>query len=276
MAKCETKYQTAWQKAEQKAANAGGACPTTGDQAAVQGVAGAFTDNVAAHLGGAALDDCPTSLDTCESDLSTSESNLSTCESNLSACLGGPLAPLLRTGQTTAYGTGSDGDLQKGVARAYTDNGDGTITDNTTGLMWEKKDRSGGIHDVDNSYTWSGTSYGGTNIMDGTITTTFLAALNAGDGFAGHTDWRIPNQNELLSLVNYENVNPSVDAAFNTSCAASCTLLTCSCTKSSYYWSSTTYRGFPDFAWGAGFYDGYDYANVKSDYSYVRAVRGGS
>lgn len=35
---------------------------------------------------------------------------------------------------------GQDGWLQKGLARSYTDNGDGTITDNKTGLMWEKKD----------------------------------------------------------------------------------------------------------------------------------------
>jgi hypothetical protein len=65
---------------------------------------------------------------------------------------------VLKTGQTTAYGTGSDGDLQKGTARSYTDNGDGTITDNVTGLMWEKKSDDGGIHDKDNMYTWGMTS----------------------------------------------------------------------------------------------------------------------
>jgi len=31
----------------------------------------------------------------------------------------------------------------------------GTVTDNMTGLMWEKKDNSSGIHDMDNIYTWS-------------------------------------------------------------------------------------------------------------------------
>jgi hypothetical protein len=108
-----------------------------------------------------------------------------------------PLQPL-KTGQTTPFGTGSDGNVKKGVARSYTDNGDGTITDNKTGLMWEKKDQSGpsGIHDVHYTYTWSGPSYGSSYIMDGTITSTFLAALNGGSGFAGHTDWRIPNRFE--------------------------------------------------------------------------------
>jgi len=74
------------------------------------------------------------------------------------------------------------------------------------------------------------------------ITTTFLAMLNAGAGFAGHTDWRIPNENELQTLVNYENHNPAVDTVFNTNCAPGCTVLTCSCTTSGGYWSSTGTR----------------------------------
>jgi hypothetical protein len=114
----------------------------------------------------------------------------------------------------TSYGTGSDGDLQKGLARSYTDNGDGTITDNTTGLMWEKKDRSGSIHDYGNTYTWGMTSSPYT--MNGTMVTTFLAGLNAPPCFAGHCDWRIPNRNELESLVNLQNVNPAADTVFNT------------------------------------------------------------
>jgi len=58
------------------------------------------------------------------------------------------------SGQTTSYGPGSDGDVQAGATLSYTDNGDGTITDNNTRLMWEKNDDSGGIHDQDNGYTW--------------------------------------------------------------------------------------------------------------------------
>jgi hypothetical protein len=50
--------------------------------------------------------------------------------------------PPLKTGQTNSYSTtGSDGDLQKGVARGYTDNGDGTVTDKATGLVWQKCSR---------------------------------------------------------------------------------------------------------------------------------------
>lgn len=103
------------------------------------------------------------------------------------------------------------------------------------------------IHDKDTNYTWSGPSYGTTNVMDGTITG-FLTVLNAGAGFAGHTDWRIPNVKELQSIVNYEipYPGPTVDAAFHQSATCSgCTdvnAATCSCTASDVYWSSTTYR----------------------------------
>jgi len=46
---------------------------------------------------------------------------------------------LPKTGQTTVYSTGDDGDIQAGVSwpsPRFMDNGDGTITDNLTGLMW--------------------------------------------------------------------------------------------------------------------------------------------
>jgi hypothetical protein len=181
--------------------------------------------------------------------------------------------PPLKTGQTTAYSTGSDGDLQKGASQSFTDNGDGTITDNTTGLMWEKKSDDGSIHDWDNTYTWGMSSSPFT--MNGTMVTTFLAALNAGGGFAGHTDWRIPNRHELDSIANLENAFPAVSSAFNTGCAASCTVTSCSCTKSFDYWSSSTYQDSPDSAWIVYFGDGSVFADLKSTTIYVRAVRGG-
>ena len=211
-------------------------CPTIGDQAAMQSCITAHTNRVAAAL-----------------------SNTGTCEP--------PVTGLPATGQTTAYGTGSDGDVQAGAALSYTDNGDGTITDNNTGLMWEKKDDSGGIHDRDNIYTWcadvspaNGVCDNGTNAMDGTIVTTFLSTLNGGGGFAGYTDWRIPNAKELQSIVDYEVHFPSVDPAFHQS--ATCTgctdvtAATCSCTATALYWSSTTYPFIPGGAWIVGFHVG--------------------
>jgi hypothetical protein len=206
------------------------------------------------------------------------EAFITQCNHDIATALaGGSLPncqpPPLKTGQTTAYGPGSDGDLQKGASQSFTDNGDGTITDNTTGLMWEKKDQSGLIHDWTNTYSWCGASCGITNVMDGTITTVFLAALNGGGGFAGHADWRIPNANELESIMNLENRSPATYSAFNTGCVASCTLTACSCTQSDNYWSSTTYQVFPAGAWGGYFIDGNLYAVGKGNNQYARAVR---
>src|SRR2546430_848035 len=57
------------------------------------------------------------------------------------------------TGQTTSsprppYHAGDDGDIQAGATLSYTDNGDGTITDNNTCLMWGKKSEDGSIHEI--------------------------------------------------------------------------------------------------------------------------------
>jgi hypothetical protein len=209
-------------------------------------------------------------------DCSAYDDQFEVCEASLAECeASGSGLPV--TGQTTAYGAGSDGDVQAGLARSFTDNGDGTITDNLTGLMWEKKDDSNlegaaGIHDKDNVYTWGN----GTTAMDGDMVTTFLATLNNGDGFAGHTDWRVPNQFELFSLVNLEVVSSATYPVFNTGCSVTCTVATCSCTQSDYYWSSTTNKNFAPEAWAVFFFHGATSALHKQTYSHVRAVRAGS
>ncbi len=53
-------------------------------------------------------------------------------------------------------------------------------------------------------------------------------------------------------------------------------MLTCSCTQSNLYWSSTTYQGAPSLTWVVYFYDGTNGANGTGGNIYVRAVRGGS
>ncbi len=123
-------------------------------------------------------------------------------------------------------GTGQDGELRKGVDRFYVDNGDGTITDTRTGLMWEKLSDDGTIHDKDWEYLW-------TEALVGKI-----AQLNQAS-FAGYNDWRLPNVNELLTLVNYGVGAPAISPAFNTACTSGCNVLTCSCTRAFPHWSST-------------------------------------
>lgn len=207
---------------------------------------------------------------------------LAACQADLADCraqAGGQRFPA--SGQTTAFGPGSDGVLRAGAGLSYTDNGDGTITDANTGLMWEKKDHSGGIHDVDTRFSWGLTSDPFT--MSGTIVTQFLAALNTPPCFAGHCDWRIPNTRELPSIVDYEvlpSSGPTVDPAFNTNCVAGCTAdgtggAMCSCTANFVYWSSSTARGVPSNAWVVDFDSGLVAFFMKSFEADARAVRGG-
>ena len=186
------------------------------------------------------------------------------------------------TGQTTAYTANKndniaaalavpdDGTVQAGASLSYTDNGDGTITDNNTGLMWEKKGDNGGLHDKDNGYPWSGTGTQET-IWD------WLDDVNAegGTGFAGYNDWRVPNAKEMQSLVNYQNASPMTSAAFNNNCVAGVTVLTGSCTAATGYWSSTTWARSTGMAWGASFYEGLLMVQDKTSGVRVRAVRGG-
>lgn len=215
------------------------------------------------------------------------------------------------TGQTTSYVAGDDGDIRAGAPLKYRDNGDGTVTDENTNLMWEKKDQAvGGLHNWDNTYPWQGTcsnnattvcgtdadcSSGGTCTVSGGKMTIFqwVAQLNTPPCFAHHCDWRIPNVKELQSIVDYQTYLPPVTAAFNNNCASGCTVdgadntSECSCTQSvgpskGYYWSSSTYAPSPIvlppgslLAWGVLFGDGDVLSAGKTDDDYVRAVRCG-
>ena len=189
-----------------------------------------------------------------------------------------PPAEVLKTGQTKCWpysgindpeipcaGTGQDGDFQTGVARSYTDNGDRTITDNATGLMWEKlvnqdsAPNTSDVHDADNPYNpW-------------TAAFQKVAELNAAN-FAGHSDWRLPNNKELRSLVFFGRSSPSIDSAFNNVGANSRT-------RPGTYWSSTTFPSQPFQAWSVGFTTGVSSLIPKTSAAnnfccFVRAVRG--
>jgi hypothetical protein len=187
----------------------------------------------------------------------------------------------LRTGQTQCdqgtgtlgpcpgFPAGQDGSLHMGPTRSCTEPSpsDGTIIDSKTGLMWEKLSWDGTIHDYTTVYTWY-------TALATKIST--LNTMNRGAGFANHTDWRLPNRFELETLVDLGRDDPAIDPVFNTGCAPNCTVLTCSCTQSAYYWSSTTHQFSPDLAWFVYFLDGSAFSGSKSNFGYLRAVRGGS
>ena len=238
--KCLDKLALKWPLLETKADTAGDPRPSTGDEAAIQSLVDGLTTNIADALAGS-----PTVLATGQR-LETGETACYDATGTAIACAG----------------TGQDGDVLAGLTRSYVDGGDGTITDTRTGLVWEKLCDDGGVHDKDAFRTWAQAF-------------AKVATLN-GAAFAGHTDWRLPNVNELQSLPDYGALLPAVTPEFNTGCAAGCTVLTCSCTTSNFYWTSTTVAANKANAWIVGFDGGAVGAGSKASSYYVRAVRGGS
>jgi len=189
------------------------------------------------------------------------------------------------TGQTKSYkahkaeggqdlvAVPDDGATRAGASLRFVDNGDGTVTDLNTGLMWEKKcDTCGGLHDHRSLYRWSGDGQSET-IWD------WLDAVNSegGHGLARHRDWRIPNAKELVSIVDYARFDPAVGEAFNGAlCQSGCKTLAepqCSCVAASLYWTSTTFADFPAHALIVDFASGLVDDRIKTNRHHVRAVR---
>ncbi|MGH6835393.1 MAG: DUF1566 domain-containing protein [Methylocella sp.] len=184
--------------------------------------------------------------------------------------------------------------LWAGVAHAqrFTDNGDGTVTDHQTGLMWEKKTPagSGGVHDVNNKYTWCNGGNTGcpspSNLADGTVFTMFLATLNNGANqkdsasggespitgcFANHCDWRLPSVVELKSIFDRDR---AAGCATGKTLGLPCINPAFGPTQADSYWSATSRIDSTYVTRNVDFGD----SNIiglqrKTDGAYVRAVR---
>ena len=87
---------------------------------------------------------------------------------------------------------GEDGFYRAGAPVSYTINGDGTVTDNSTGLIWQRDPGEKGTYDE---------------------------AVSGADSFklAGHGDWRLPTIKELYSLILFTGTDPSVESGGDTS-----------------------------------------------------------
>lgn len=141
----------------------------------------------------------------------------------------------------------------------FTNNGNGTVTDGMTGLIWLRNanctDTVGGVNKSSGRLTWA-------NAL------TWTAAL--ANGACGLTDdstagqWRLPNRNELQSLIDYSTSGPALPTGHPF-------------VGLPYYgaWSSTTHATAPSDAWIVYLYDGYVFAIQKTGDVPVWPVRGG-
>ncbi len=113
-------------------------------------------------------------------------------------------------------------------------NGDVIVTDTESGLVWQKT--------YTTNQTWQ-------------QALSYCESLT----YAGYSDWRLPNKNELSSLINYEKNNPASDFPDM---------------PSKHFWSSST-NACNGLAWNVGFYVGNvgHEAKTTSSYYYVHCVR---
>jgi uncharacterized repeat protein (TIGR02543 family) len=168
-----------------------------------------------------------------------------------------------KTGQTSCWdvngnsvvctGTGQDGDRLKGVAwptPRFTDNTNGTVTDNLTGLIWLKNANCFDLQDWATSLNYSNTLASGyCDLADSSV--------------AG--DWRMPNYEELRSLIDLQSYNPALPPGnpFTN-------------VQSSNYWSSTSDFLSTETATILNVYDGaLSYQNKTVFSHYIWPVRSG-
>lgn len=170
--------------------------------------------------------------------------------------------PLPDTGQTRCYDVsgneiacpaegqplhGQDAQYH-GPAPSYTDNGDGTITDNNTRLIWMKI-----TADTNNDGSITNDDYPTGDKLSWQDAVDYCAGLGNG--------WRLPTYTELESIVDYGSYEPAINPVFQ------CEL--------SVYWSASTYANLTDTAWVIQFRSGYDGWDNKTYTNYVRCVRAG-
>jgi len=159
-----------------------------------------------------------------------------------------------KTGQTVSYRTGDDGDLEKGYpvsGARFKDNGDGTITEILTGLMWVKQPEN----------------IGGIWVSAGEpVKVSWNDAIDNCNAlvYAGHSDWRLPNLKELFSIVQVNQYNPCVDTVFFPN------------TQDNKYWTSSTYSAGTTLAWNLYFRYQLTAVTAKTTLYFVRPVRGGA
>lgn len=154
------------------------------------------------------------------------------------------------------------------------DTGD-CVEDTQTGLMWEIKSDTAGLHNWRNTYSWfnpnenvdeldyRGTADGGSCENSDCDTWSYTQVVN-GTGLCGHFDWRLPSRNELMSISELSKADnpPTIDLRFFPR------------TQVAEYWTGFDYATQYQSAWAWNFRYGHDRVDWKKSPKYVRLVRG--
>ncbi len=167
---------------------------------------------------------------------------------------------LPQTGQYATYASGDDGELRTGLAwpiPRFTDHGDGSITDTLTGLTWSADANLMATRDP--AFDPDG---------DGKVSfqeaLNYIAKINR-ESYLGHSDWRLPNRKELMSLIDFSRFDPVLPLYHPFSSVVS-----------GPYWSSTTFAERPARAWTVDLYDGQIWDTTKTgNGGFVWPVRSG-
>jgi len=187
-----------------------------------------------------------------------------------------PASSVPKTGQTTPYGTGDDGEVQAGAAwpvPRFTDKGDGTIRDNMTGLIWLKDAKCMTTEypefDDDGEYPGSG-------MVTWQHALDFVAGMNDGtypNCGLGYTDWRMPNIKELMSLVHFGYKRPALPDTAGTGQATEGDPFTGNLETTPEFWTATSVSPGND-AYEVQLGHGLVRIDVKTDCYLVWPVRG--
>lgn len=133
------------------------------------------------------------------------------------------------------------------------------VLDRTTGLMWELKTIDGGLHDKERSFQ-------NANGLQPNDAAGFALEVNA-QGLCGHADWRLPQQQELLGLVDYGRAaaQAAIDEAWFPHTRRQA--------NGQVYWSATPDSANSRRALSVNFADGSTYHHERAGSWAVRLVR---
>ena len=133
----------------------------------------------------------------------------------------------------------------------YTDSGNGTVMDNKTNLMWKKCSEGQTGSDCSGSIT----THNWQEALD------IPQIYNNSGGFASYTDWRLPNIEELRSLITYNCYLPAI----NTNIFPN--------NSSPWFWSSSPIAFTQDGVWAINFDFGSGGHGFRHEIINVRLVR---